>query len=80
MPPIHRKGKQINNVWSFDQVYAGVPAMQHCECAHTASVHLMTIQRTKKIAIKCDDCDCVAYRPVTELASVQNGGGASDPR
>lgn len=78
MATVHRKGKQINNVWSFDQVYAGVPAKQHCECGHTASVHLMTIQRTKKIAIKCDDCGCNTYNPVIELAELQSVKGEGE--
>lgn len=72
MPAIHRKGKQLDNVWSFDQVYAGVPADQHCQCGHTASLHLVTFRRTSLLAIKCDDCVCNAYFPVVEL-SVLNG-------
>lgn len=70
MARVHRPGKRLDNVWSFDQVYAGVPAGQHCQCGHTASVHLMTIRRTVKIAIKCDECNCVAYFPVTELRPI----------
>jgi hypothetical protein len=72
MATVHRKGKQLNNVWSIDQVYAGIAPEQHCKCGHTASVHLITYQRTKVLAIKCDDCACIAYYPVVEL-SIFNG-------
>lgn len=71
MPAIHRKGKRLNNVWSIDQVYAGIPAEQICKCGDPASHHLITYQRTKILAIRCDDCACIAYYPVVELQLIK---------